>query len=211
MTLLAKTTLNGNDRWTIFPFQCILKTLSTRFGTLTMHFNETKYSLKTISKSLQNIWNAFWNIDNTSQRIRKSIENHFEIITRANKFGCVNNLGEIFTTFRLSRALKPSSKQFQFLNNGQYKAFCNVATILSAQKRAYVVPFCVVKTLHVKGRMAPYLSFVTFIVTKKFGMLNHLVSKFSIMQAFNIPSCYIFPCYNNAILKGREVSVNWHE
>ena len=98
--------------------------------------------------------------------------------------------------------------RFQFPNNGQYKAFYNVATILSAQKLAYVVPFCVVKTLHVKDRTAPFLIFVAFIVTKKCGMLNHLVSKFSIMQAFNIPSCYIFPCYNNAILKGREVGVN---
>ena len=116
-------------------------------------------------------------------------------------------LWEIFTTFQLSWALKPSSKQFQFPNNGQYKAFYNVETILSAQKLAYVVPFCVVKTLHVKDQTARYLIFVTFIVPKKCGMLNHLVSKFSIMQAFNIPSCYIFPCYNNAILKGGEVSV----
>ena len=74
---------------------------------------------------------------------------------------------DAFTTFRLSRALKPSSKPFQFPNNGQYKAFYNIETILSAQKLAYVVPFCVLKILHVKDRTAPYLIFVTFIVTKK--------------------------------------------
>ena len=167
----------------------------------------------------ENVVNAFWNVDNAFQRNEIFIENHFKIV--AEHFECVLKhwqhitknpkihwkpfrnhytseeirmrfkLWEIFTTFRLSRALKPSSKRFQFPNNGQYKAFYNVATILCAQKLAYVVPFCVVETLHVKDRTAPYLIFVTFIVTKK-CMLNHLVSKFSIMQAFNIPSCYIF-------------------
>ena len=122
------------------PFQNRCRTFGMRFETLITHCNESENPLKTISKSLHEQTN--------SDAFFKSFENFL-----------------YFTTFWICRALNRShcQKRFQFPNNGLVQGILRRWNYSAA----YVVPSCVVNTLHVKDRTAPYLIFVTYIIAAK--------------------------------------------
>ena len=77
-------------RWNAFSTHFPLKIIQFRFEMLAMFFNGTKLHCKSISKSFQNIVNAFWNIDNAFDEMAGRLESFIEPLLSAIKIFTTN-------------------------------------------------------------------------------------------------------------------------